>query len=150
MARREYVQRERRYVIEYVQDRMPDRDFVFYNVPVGPAPEELAKAHPEVPIEHFRRWRLYADAVVGWRGLLVLVEAKIRNPKTGIGYLLQYAPLVSQTPELKPYAGRPLQLRLVTPRQDPRVIQAAAQFGIVVDIFYKPWVGEYLRELGLM
>jgi hypothetical protein len=148
--RKEYTQRERRYVQEYVQERFPDREFVIYNVPVGPPPETLAKAHPEIPIEHFKRWRLYADAVVGWKGLLVLVEAKLRNPKVGVGYLLQYAPLVHQTPELSAYIGRPIQMRLVTPREDPRVIQFAASHNIIVDIFYKPWVGEYLRELGLM
>jgi hypothetical protein len=151
MARREeYKQRERRYVQEYVNERFPDRDFVIYNVAVGPPPEALAKAHPEVPLEHFRRWRLYADAVVGWKGLLVLVEAKIRKPKDGVGSLLQYAPLIHQTPELAPYVGRPIQMRLVTPRQDPRVIQFAASHDIIVDIFYKDWVGEYLRQLGLM
>jgi len=150
MARKEYVQRERRYVQEYVNERFPDREFVIYNVAVGPAPEVLAKAHLGIPLEHFRRWRLYADAVVGWHGLLVLVEAKVRNPKLGIGYLLQYAPLVHQTPELAAYIGRPLQLRLVTPREDPRVIQVAATHNIIVDIFYKDWVGAYLRELGLM
>jgi len=148
--RKEYVQRERRYVQEYVNEKFPDREFVIYNVAVGPAPEALAKAHPEVPLEHFRRWRLYADAVVGWRGLLVLIETKLQDPKKAIGYLLQYAPLVHQTPELAAYMGRPLQLRLVTPRQDPRVIQVAATYNIIVDIFYKPWVGEYLRERGLL
>jgi len=150
MARKPYEQRERRYVQEYVNEKFPDRDFVLYNAPVGPAPEELAKAHPEVPLEHFRRWRLWADAIVGWRGLLILIETKLRNPQTGVGYLLQYGPLVKQTPELAAYVNRPLQLRLVTPRQDPRVITLAAAHGIIVDIFYKPWVGEYLRELGLM
>jgi len=150
MARKEYSQRERRYVQEYVNERFPDREFVIYNAAIGPAPEALTAAHPEIPVEQFRRWRLYADAIVGWRGLLVLVEAKLRNPKVGIGYLLQYAPLVSQTPELRPYMGRPVQLRLVTPREDPRLIQAAGTQEIIVDIFYKPWVGEYLREVGLM
>ncbi len=150
MPRKEYKQRERRYVQEYVNDKFPDREFVIYNVAVGPAPETLTKAHPEVSLKSFRRWRLYADAIIGWKGLLVLVETKLRNPKLGIGYLLQYAPLVHQTPELAAYIGRPVQLRLVTPRQDPRVIQVAATHNIIVDIFYKPWVGDYLRELGLM
>jgi len=123
---------------------------VIYNAVIGPAPEALTKAHPEISIEQFRRWRLYADAVIGWRGLLVLVEAKLRNPKVGIGYLIQYALVVHQTPELAAYMGRPLQLRLVTPREDPRLITAATAQNIIVDIFYKPWVGEYLREVGLM
>jgi len=150
MSRQPYQQRERRYVQEYVNERFLDRDFVLYNAPVGPAPETLYAAHPEVPLEHFRRWRLWADAIVGWHGLLILVEAKIRTPKHGLGYLLEYEPLVKQTPELAAYVNRPLQLRLVTPREDPRVITAAAAHGIVVDIFKRPWVDDYLKEVGLM
>jgi len=149
MSRKEYVQRERLYVQEYVNERYPDREFVIYNVALGPPPEELTRAHPELDINHFRRWRLYGDAIVGWRGVLLLVEAKLRDAQSGIGYLIQYAPLVPQTPELANYANRPVQLRLVTPRADPRVIQVAATQGITVDIFSKPWVQEYLASLGL-
>ena len=149
MSRRPYKQRERRYVLEYVAEKFPDRDFVLYNAPIGPPPEELSKAHPEVPLAHFRRWRLFADAVVGWHGLLILIEAKLRNPKLGLGYLLQYEPLVKQTPELKAYMQRPLQLRLVTCRQDPRVITPAAAHGVIVDIFKRPWAEEYLRSIGM-
>jgi len=150
MARKEYVQRERRYVQEYVNEAFPDREFVIYNCALGMPPEELVKAHPEMPLSFFRRARFYGDAVVGWHGVLILIETKLRKPMEGVGYLLQYAPLVPQTPELAAYINRTLQLRLVTPRPDPRVIEFATKQGIVVDIFIKPWVVEYLRDLGLM
>jgi hypothetical protein len=67
----------------------------------------------------------------------------------GVGYLLEYAPLVSQTPELKPYWGRELELRLVIPYPDPHVIPLATAYGIRVDIYSPEWVLTYLRELGL-
>jgi len=150
MSRKPSEQRHRRYVQEYVNETFPDRDFVIYNCALGPPPEALTRAHPEIPLSHFQKWRFYADAVVGWRELLILIEVKLREASEGIGKLLQYQPLVKQTAELAPYAGRPLQLRLVVPRPDPRVLQVAATHDIILAIFYKPWVGEYLRELGLM
>jgi len=149
MARAEYKQRERRYVPEYVNERFPDRVAVFYNMAIGPAPETLYRAHPEIPIEHFRRWRFWIDAVVILRDKMILVEGKIRTPAEGLGQLLFYRALLPQTPELSPYADLPVEMRLVTPRPDPRVIGFAASVGIVIDIWSKDWVQEYLRSVGL-
>jgi len=150
MARKEYSQRERRYVQEYVNERFPDREFAVYNEAIGLPPEALTKAHPELPIEYFQKSRHYPDAIVGWHGLLILIETKIRYPRKGIADLLQYALEIHQTPQLAAYVNRPLQMRLVIPREDPRIIQLASMQNIVVDIFYKPWVGDYLREIGMM
>lgn len=149
MPRKPSQQRERRYVVEYVNERFPDRRSAVYNAMVGPAPEELVKMHPEVSLQHFRRWRFYVDAVVVMEDRLILVETKLRKPDRGIGALLMYKPLVKETPELKPYADLPLELLLVTPRPDPRVIAVAAANGIKVDVYAPDWVMEYLRELGM-
>jgi len=149
MARKPYKQRERRYVPEYVNKKYPDRVTVFYNMAVGPAPEALAKAHPEIPIEHFRRWRFWIDAVVILRDRMVLLEGKLRKPAEGLGQLLLYRALLPQTPELKPYINLPIEMRLVTARPDPRVIGVAASLGITVDIYSPQWVIDYLHSLGL-
>lgn len=149
MARVEYRQRERRYVPEYVNDKYPQRVAVFYNMAVGPAPEELYRMHPEVALEHFRRWRFWIDAVVILRDRMVLIEGKIRTPAEGLGQLLMYRALLPQTPELKPYADLPVEMVLVTPRPDPRVIGVAASLGIKIDIYTKPWVQDYLRTVGM-
>ena len=150
MPRKQSKQRERRYVVEYVSEKLPERRHAIFNVPIGPPPEVLAKAHPEVPLSAYRRWRLYADAVVIMPDRLILIEAKLRKPSDGLGKLIQYRPLVKQTPELTPYINLPLECRLVTPRPDPRVITPAAANDIIVAIFKPDWAMAYLRELGLV
>lgn len=149
MAKKQYKQRERRYVPEYVNDKFPDRVTVFYNMAIGPAPEELVKANPEIPLAHFRRWRFWIDAVVILQDRMVLIEGKIRKPAEGIGQILLYRDLLPQTPELEPYRRLPVKMILVTPRPDPRIIGFANSYGIDIDIWTKPWVQDYLREVGL-
>lgn len=149
MARKEYKQRERRYVPEYVNEAFPNRVAVFYNMAVGPPPEDLYKAHPEIPLEHFRRWRFWIDAVVILPDKMILLEGKLRKPAEGLGQLLLYRALLPQTPELKPYINLPIEMRLITPRPDPRVIGVAASLGITVDIYSPQWAIDYLHSLGL-
>lgn len=149
MARKEYEQRERRYVQEYVAEKFPNAITKFFNMAVGPAPEELKQAHPEIPEEHFRRWRFWVDACVVLEHKIVLIEGKLRKPTTGMGQLLHYRSLIPDTRELKPYLLKPVEIRLVTPKPDPRVITAAANMGIIVDVYTKDWVQQYLREIGL-
>jgi len=149
MARKEYKQRERRYVPEYVREKFPNLVAFLQNLAVGPPPEALWKAHPEIPFEHFRRWRFWIDGVVILPDRMILLEGKIRDPVSGLGQLLVYKALLPETPELAPYTHLPIEMRLVTPRPDPRVIGVATSLGIVVDIWTKPWVQDYLREVGL-
>jgi hypothetical protein len=149
MAKTEYKQRERRYVPEFVNERYAQRVSVFYNMAVGPAPEELSRLHPEIPLENFRRWRFWIDAVVITPKSLVLIEGKIRTPAEGLGQLLLYRELLPQTPELRPYAYLPVDMVLATPRPDPRVIGVAASLGIRVEVFAPQWVMDYLRSVGM-
>jgi hypothetical protein len=149
MARAEYKQRERRYVPEFVNMAYPVRVAVWYNMAVGPAPEALYKLHPEVPLDNFRRWRFWVDAVVLLRDRLVLIEGKIRTPAEGLGQLLLYKALLVETPEMAPYRHHTVELVLVTPRPDPRVIGVAGNLGIKVEVYTPEWVREYLREVNL-
>jgi len=148
MPRKEYRQRERRYVPEYVNEKYPERVAVFYNMAVGPAPEELARANPEISLAHFRRWRFWIDAVVILKDRMLLLEGKLRKPAEGLGQLLLYRALLPQTPELEPYKHLSISMVLVTPRPDPRVIGVANSLGINIVIWSKPWVQDYLRSLG--
>ena len=148
MAKKEYKQRERRYVPEYVNEKYPVRVAVIYNMPIGPAPEDLVKKNPEIPLAAFRRWRFFIDAVVITTDKMVLIEGKLRKPAEGLGQLLLYKRLLPETPELDPYKHLPVEMRLVTPRPDPRIIEAANGMGINIEIYTKPWVQEYLRSLG--
>jgi len=80
---------------------------------------------------------------------MVLLEGKIRKPAGGLGQLLMYKALLKETPELSPYTRLPVEMILVTPRPDPRVIGVAASLGVKVEIWTKPWVQDYLRSVGL-
>jgi len=147
--RDEYKQRERRYVPEFVTERWAERVAVFYNMAVGPAPEALHAANPEVSLENFRRWRFWIDAVVVLNSRMILIEGKIRTPAEGLGQLLLYRALLPQTPELAPYRHLDVEMVLVTPRPDPRVIGVAASLSIKVEIYRPQWVLDYLKEVQL-
>lgn len=149
MARSEYQQRERRYVPEFVNEAYKDRVAVFYNMAVGPAPELLYRQHPEIPLENFRRWRFWIDAVVIRRSNLILIEGKLRKPVEGLGQLLLYKALLPLTPEMSPYKDLVVDMVLVTPRPDPRVIGVAAGLGVRVEVFTPAWAMEYLRSVGM-
>lgn len=149
MARKPQKQRERRYVPEFVEERYAERVSVFYNMAVGPPPEEMTKAHPEIPLSHFRRWRFWIDAVVITTNRLILIEGKIRKPAEGIGQILLYRSLLTETPELEPWKLLPVEMVLVTPRPDPRIIKFANTYGINIVIWTRPWVQDYLRSVGM-
>ena len=148
VGRKVYEQRERRYVPEFVQERYKDRVSAMFNMAIGPAPEELHRKYPDISFENFRRWRFWIDAVVILKDKLVLLEGKLRKPQEGLGQLLVYEHLLSETPELAPYANLPVQMVLVTPKPDPRVIGVCGTLGITVEIYKPDWVTEYLRSEG--
>jgi hypothetical protein len=148
VGRKVYEQRERRYVPEFVQERYKDRVSAMFNMAIGPAPEELHRKYPDISFENFRRWRFWIDAVVILQDRLVLIEGKLRKPQEGLGQLLVYEHLLSETPELAPYAHLPVQMVLVTPKPDPRVIGVCGTLGITVEIYKPDWVTEYLRSEG--
>jgi hypothetical protein len=148
MERKPYQQRDRRYVVEFVMNHFPGRVTAFFNLRVGPAPEEMRRAHPELPESYFRPWKRFVDAVVVTADELIVIEGELRRPITALGELQAYAENVRETPELRPYMDRRIRRILVTPREDPMILEDAARVGVEV-VFYRPvWVLEYLRELG--
>jgi hypothetical protein len=149
MLRKEYLQRERRYVPEYVDKTYPERVAVFYNMAVGPAPEDLTSRYPDMPLEQFRRWRFWVDAIVVLKDRVILIEGKIRTIAGAVGQLLLYRNLLPKTPEMAPYKALPVEMLLVTARPDPRIIEMAASSGIRVDIYRPDWILDYLKTLGL-
>lgn len=148
--RRPYRQIERRYIVEYVAKKYHQRIAVFFNIRLGPPPEEAKKAYPELPERWFKPWKAFADAVVVTDSTIDVIEAKIRNPRQAIGQLLDYARRVPYTPELKRYLGRAIRKILVIPLKDPEIEKTAAEYGIVVDYYTPKWVLDYMREVGLI
>ena len=150
MARKKYRRVERQYVVDYVINRFPGRITAFFNLRLGPPPAVLQKLHPDLPAQYFKVWHRYADAVVITDDAVVLIEAKVHNPRTGIGYLLDYSQLLNSTPELKPYLNRPVRLQLVVPVPDPILRSACEQSGIEFVQYLPEWLKPILREKNLI
>jgi len=150
MPRKEYLQRDRRYVSEYVATHITDRKAAFFNLRLGPPPLEARRMYPELPEAYFRVWKKWADAVVVTSDRIILVEGELRRPVVALGEILTYRDLVIQTPELEPYKDLPVEMHLVTPREDPDLMAQAEKQGVKV-VIYKPlWALDYLKELGML
>jgi len=148
MALRRYRLVERRYIVDYVMNRIKQRKSVIFNCPLGPTPESLRKMYPDLPPTYFRKWRRYADAVVITTGSLLLIEAKIRDPIAGIGALINYKTLIPQTPELKQYLHLQVVPILVAPIERPDIKALCKANGIQFELYRPDWIIPYLKETG--
>lgn len=145
--RKPYVQRDRRFVAEYV-DQIYPHDRVFFNLRLGPAPVALAQKYPDLDVNRYARvWKKTCDAVVITRDQVVLIEGELRRPLLALGELLIYRDLLFQTPELKPYTGMPVRSVLLCPVYDPSLELQLKEHNIEAVIFRPKWVEDYLREV---
>ena len=148
--RGKYRMIERRYVIEYVFKRFKEAVWRGFNVRLGMPPEEWRKRYPELSHRWWKVWMAYADAVVVTDDAIWIIEAKIRNPRTAIGQLLDYRERLKVTPEFKQWLNRPIKLLLVIPIPAPEIESLAKNYGIEVDHYLPEWVANYMREVGLL
>jgi len=95
-------------------------------------------------------WEPRVDAVVVTKVALVMVEAKIRQPRAAIGQLLDYGWRAAHTPELIPYADRPVILQLVVPFVDPAIERTCMAHNIQLVEYRPDWVIAYMQERGLI
>ena len=143
MARKE---RERRYIAEYMKVAFPKGDWML-NVELGPIPQEyvdrygLGKA-----AALFRPTRPRVDAVRWEPDKYYIIEAKLRDIKSGIGDLMYYKSIIPKTPDLPFYDGQPVIARLVIPFELEWLQPIAIEAGIEVVVKWYDFVGEYVRE----
>jgi len=143
MARQE---RERRYIAEYMKETFPEGNYQL-NVELGPIPQEyidrygLGKA-----AALFRPTRPRVDAVRWEIDRYIVIEAKIRDIKTGIGDLTYYRGMLKDTPDLPFYDGQPIICRLIVPWMIDWIKSAASAAQVEVVVFIKPWIEEYVKE----
>jgi len=141
-------QRERRLIAEYIAAKFP-KDRVIFGCPLGPAPQKLvATLGPRKALRMARGLRPEVDALVVRDRRLIMVEAKIRAWVDGIAKLPLYKSLVPTTPELEHYHGYDVEMRLCFPWHSEIIEAAANNLGVVLDVFHKPWIDDYLTELG--
>ena len=147
IPRKPYVQRDRRYVVEYVSQEYPN-DKYFFNLRMGPPPIAVAQAYPGLNVDRYARvWKKTCDAVVATKDEIVLIEGELRRPSEGLGELLVYRDLVATTPELQLYTGRKLRTVLLCPMIDPTLTLQLKERNIELVLFRPKWVEDYLQEV---
>lgn len=143
MARQE---RERKYISEYMLETWPECDWLL-NVPLGPIPDYLLDAHgPTKAAAIYRPTRPRVDAVKWTPTHYYVIEAKIREAKTGIGDLLFYRGLIPSTLDLPFYTSQEFVYRLVVPWSLDWVKAAAEENGIEVVVYLRQWIADYVEE----
>lgn len=139
-------ERERRYIAEYMAEKFPDLNYML-NVELGPIPEDLVQRHGyAMAAKLFRPTRLRVDAVAWTSDVYLLIEAKLRNLKDGIGDLLIYSRLGPKTLDLPYYDGQRFQMRLIVPFDLEWIRDITGATMIEYHIQWYDWIGDYVRE----
>ena len=89
----------------------------------------------------------WADAVFLHRGIVYIVEAKIRPNFGAIGQLEGYADLFHNTLEFSNYKEWPVKLILLTTVVDLNTVELASKKGIQYEVFTMDDVNRVRREL---
>jgi len=147
MPRRRTQQREVRLVAEYLAQEIFPHPYK-QNAALGPAQPGLAEAlGDEKGLAASRPWRFAVDAIAFPPGELVLIEGKILKLADGIAKLPLYRALVDETPELAPYRGLPVVMRLVCPWESEQAQRLARAAGVEIVMFCPEWIKRYVDEL---
>ena len=147
VPRKPYVQRDRRYVAEYIDQLYPYAK-VWYNLRLGPPPIGVAEKYPGVDVNRYARvWKKTCDAVVVTENEVILIEGELRRPLLALGELISYRDLLFQTPELAAYAKMPVKSILLCPVYDPTLELQLKENKIEAVVFRPKWVDDYLEEV---
>lgn len=139
-------ERERRYISQYMKDAFPDMNWQL-NVELGAIPSEYVQRYGMTKAAAlFRPTRPRVDSVCWQPNKYLLIEAKLRDIKSGIGDLLYYRSCIPETPDLPFYDGQPIVCRLVVPWMLEWLMSAASAAGIEIDVKWYDFVDEYIRE----
>ena len=146
MVRKE---RERRFISEYMLETWPGADWEL-NVELGSIPDDyIRRLGVTRAAALFRPTRPRVDAVKWTPEKYYIIEAKIRDMKSGIGDLTYYKAMAKKAPDLPFYDGQQLVCRLVIPVMLEWVREAADALDIEVVVFRPEWIDDYVRERQL-
>jgi len=139
-------QRERSLLSEYIRLKLQGLQ-VKQNCPLGIVPESLIIEYGRTQaLRVARKMRPEVDALVIYPDKLVLIEAKVTRWVDGLAHLVVYKALVPDTPELEPYAKRPVIMRMVIPFTQENMRSVAQRMGVEIVEFTTPEVDEYLNK----
>jgi len=140
------LERERRYISEFMLQEFPGGDYQL-NVPLGPIDPALIAQHGmERALALSFPIRPRVDAVAWRRDTYIIVEAKIRSARDGLGDLRVYRDLIPSTPDLPYYSGQRIEAWLVVPVALDWIKAACQAAGIVLQERLYPWISDYVRE----
>lgn len=138
--------RERRYIAEFMMHQWPEGNWQL-NVEMGPIPQEYVDRYGlGRAAALFRPTRPRVDAVKWDPRYYYLIEAKVRELKTGFGDLVYYRSLVPRTPDLPFYTRQEVKCLLVVPWMLEWVKENASALNIDVVVFHQPWIDDYVKE----
>jgi len=102
-------------------------------VRLGPLPKKELATMYKVTL----RW---VDAIFVEGGKVHLVEAKLKPTPSAIGQLKLYKELFYQTPEFSEFHSYPVELILLTTRDDPDVRRLCELEGIKYIVYQPKWI----------
>src|SRR5574341_218562 len=158
---------ETRLLAAYLADKFPDR-IVMTRVPLGPPlPQGIVQRAGDGRVTASRGWRPEVDALVlladpkqielrplgsammvmsaPAEGVILLIEAKVRELLNGLAKLPFYKHMLRTAPEFAELAGWEVRMRLVTPQLADWLEPAAQAAGIEIDYYSTPEIREYLE-----
>jgi len=139
-------ERERRYIAEYMKETWPEGNWQL-NVELGPIHQEYVQRYGLTRAAAlFRPTRPRVDAIKWSDDKYYIIEAKVRDIKTGVGDLMYYMAQAKITADLPYYDGQPIIARLVVPYMLDWLLPAAAAAGVEVTVYWQDWIENYVRE----
>ena len=91
------------------------------------------------------RW---ADAIVLSKGIVYIIEAKLRPAPGAVGQLELYKQLFVQTPEFEDYKNWPIKMVLLTSVVDLNMVEMTSKKDILYEVFTEAEVNK--TRMGLM
>jgi len=141
------VQRERRYVAEYVAMRFPG-DVVSFNVRLFTDPDvSIPGLSAESTLRLISRSGLFVDAIIHRGSDVILIEAKVEMESQALGQLLIYKELIQKTPGFDHLLPEDISLLMVSPITKPWIDPVLRKYGVMVDHWSPDWIVGYLAEL---
>lgn len=125
-------QREAKFVTEWLMTQHPTA-LQWRRVRLGPLPKKDLASIYKVTL----RW---VDAIFVEGGKVHLVEAKLKPTPSAVGQLKLYKELFYQTPEFSEFHSYPVELILLTTRDDPDVRRLCELEGIKYIVYQPKWI----------
>lgn len=150
-ARKPREEVEMRYIAEYVALAFPDAIKVWFQLPVGDTPHDLARRFGAPHPRWFWKYGRRADAVVVTKSAVWVAESETRRPIQGLAELMVYKERLPDTVHLKPWLnGRAVHMLLVAPFLEIDTYLAAKRAGIEVAVYRPKWIDDALIRWGVL